>query len=394
MWLVGGTRPEALKLAPLVPALRDTGVLRPYLVSSGQHPTMFHQGLAAFGLRPDLDLHIDRVTGTQAELAARLGEQLDEAIAIDPPSAVVVQGDTTTALIGALSAFWRQIPVVHLKAGLRSHDLAAPFPEEGNRRLIGQVAALHLAPTGAAADNLAADGLDGPEVLVTGNTVVDAVLAVATRPHVPAVSALAGPLRRVDAGERRLVLVTVHRRESWGAPLRDVLGAVADLLATHPDVEVVLPAHPNPAVRADVLTLLGDHPRVTVTEPLDYPDLVGVLRRSTLVLSDSGGIQEEAPSLGVPVLVLREVTERMEAVDAGCALLLGTDRDLIVRSATRLLADDALRTGMTGRGNPFGDGAAARRSADAIAWLLGLAPERPAEFDHGRHPARLLLVGS
>ena len=161
---MGGTRPEALKLAPLVPALRADGVLRPYLVASGQHPTMFHQGLAAFGLRPDLDLHLDRVTGSQAELAARLGEELDEALGIDPPAAVVVQGDTTTALVGALSAFWRRIPVVHLEAGLRSHDLASPFPEEGNRRLIGQIAALHLAPTEAAADNLVAAGLGGPEV--------------------------------------------------------------------------------------------------------------------------------------------------------------------------------------------------------------------------------------
>ena len=178
---------------------------------------MFHQGLAAFGLRPDLDLHLDRVTGSQAELAARLGEELDEALGIDPPAAVVVQGDTTTALVGALSAFWRQIPVVHLEAGLRSHDLASPFPEEGNRRLIGQVAALHLAPTGAAADNLAAAGLGGPEVLVTGNTVVDAVLSVAARPHLPAIPDLTRPLARADAGARRLVLVTVHRRESWGA---------------------------------------------------------------------------------------------------------------------------------------------------------------------------------
>ena len=392
VWLVGGTRPEALKLAPLVPALWAGGVLRPYLVASGQHPTMFHQGLAAFGLRPDLDLHLDRVTGSQAELAARLGEELDEALGIDPPAAVVVQGDTTTALVGALSAFWRQIPVVHLEAGLRSHDLASPFPEEGNRRLIGQVAALHLAPTGAAADNLAAAGLGGPEVLVTGNTVVDAVLSVAARPHLPATPDLTRPLARADAGARRLVLVTVHRRESWGAPLRAVLGAVADLLAAHPDVEVVLPAHPNPTVRADVLTVLGDHPRVAVTEPLDYPDLVAVLRRSTLVLSDSGGIQEEAPSLGVPVLVLREVTERMEAVEAGCALLLGTDRDLIVATATRLLRDDATRLAMTGRGNPFGDGAAARRSAAAIAWLLGLAPERPVEFDPGLHHGRAALM--
>ncbi len=340
---------------------------------------MFHQGLEAFELKPDIDLELRRDTGNQAELAARLTEELDSALVAQPPNAVVVQGDTSTALIGALVAFWRSIPIVHLEAGLRSHDLASPFPEEGNRRLIGQLASLHLAPTQSAAANLAAEGVTGPRVLVSGNTVVDAVVEVARRTDKLSSAALQAVCHRVEHG-RRLLLVTMHRRESWGAPMRNVLAAVTEILDRYPDVEVVLPAHPNPAVRADVTAALGQHERALITEPLDYPDLVGLLKRATLVLSDSGGIQEEAPTFRVPVLVLREVTERTEAVDAGCALLLGTDRARIVSTAAHLLDDEESRARLTSRGNPFGDGMAAMRAEGALAWLLGMETSRPKEF--------------
>jgi UDP-N-acetylglucosamine 2-epimerase (non-hydrolysing) len=388
VWLVGGTRPEALKLAPLAQVLHRQPTVRPVIVATGQHPSMFHQGLAAFGLEPDRDIRLRRETGTPAELTAQLTPELDGALAADTPAAVVVQGDTSTALVGALAAFWRRIPVTHLEAGLRSHDLAAPFPEEANRKLISQVAALHLAPTTAAAMNLAAEGIPEAGVEVVGNTVVDAVLTVADRSTRFTHPGL-GAAERGLADGQRLVLVTVHRRESWGEPLRAVLAAVRDLLAAHPDITAVLPVHPNPVVRADVMSVLGDHPRVVIIDPLDYPDLVWVLARSTLVLSDSGGIQEEAPSFGVPVLVLREVTERTEAVDAGCALLLGTDRERIVSTAGRLLDDDAARVRMTSRGNPFGDGHAADRAAQAIAGLIGLGGAGPVGFDPARPgPAR------
>ncbi|WP_279579067.1 non-hydrolyzing UDP-N-acetylglucosamine 2-epimerase [Fodinicola feengrottensis] len=237
------------------------------------------------------------------------------------PAAVVVQGDTTTTLAGALGAFWRRIPVVHLEAGLRSYDLTSPFPEEANRKLVGQVAALHLTPTAVAAANLAAEGIASERVLTVGNTVVDAVLEVAGKCRPYQDSRLAAVDAEVRAGRRRLVLVTVHRRESWGEPMERVLRAVAEIVLTHPDIEVVLPAHPNPAVFGQVQEILGQLDRITVTEPLSYSDLARVLSVATLVLSDSGGIQEEAPSFGVPVLVLRDVTERMEAVDAGvCAV--------------------------------------------------------------------------
>jgi UDP-N-acetylglucosamine 2-epimerase (non-hydrolysing) len=284
------------------------------------------------------------------------------------PAAVIVQGDTTTSLAGALAAFWRRIPVVHLEAGLRSGDLDSPFPEEANRRLVAQVAALHLAPTPLAAMNLLDENIATGDVLITGNTVVDATLAVAGR-KLPFQNPALGASRR----DRRLVLVTAHRRESWGQPLDRILAAVKALIGKYPDIEVVLPSHPNPAVREQVETALAGVDRVTVTDPLPYPDLSRLLSEAYLVLTDSGGIQEEAPSFGVPALVLRDVTERVESLDAGCAKLVGADPDLIVREASLLLDSRVRRDAMTAGGNPYGDGLAARRTAQATAALLGLA---------------------
>lgn len=359
--LLVGTRPEAVKAAPVVLGLAGHPTLRPALVHSGQHADMVEQALAPFGLAPDEVVRLSRETGDQAELFAGLLPALDEVIARRMPAVVLVQGDTSTALAGAMAAFWRGVPVVHLEAGLRTGDLTAPFPEEANRQLVARIAALHLAPTQAAAAALRAEALSG--IVVTGNTVVDAALLTA---------ALDAPTANPDvlAVERaggRLVLVTAHRRESWGAPLDSVLGAVATLVEQHPDVQVLLPVHPNPAVRAQVSRVLGGVPRVTLTSPLAYPDLVRVLRKAALVLTDSGGIQEEAPSFGVPVLVLREVTERMEAVVAGCAWLVGTDRVRILVAAERVLRE-RLRVPL--HSNPFGDGRAAERVVAAIAELV------------------------
>jgi UDP-N-acetylglucosamine 2-epimerase (non-hydrolysing) len=382
--LIGGTRPEAIKLAPLADALRQAGRMQPLLVASGQHPMMFQQGLAAFGLQPDAAIPISRVLGSQPELMGQLVTGLDAHIGQHRADAVVVQGDTSTALAAALAAFWRRIPVVHLEAGLRSYDLTAPFPEEANRRLIDQLAALHLAPTPRAAANLTREGVPDESVLVIGNTVVDAVLDVTRRPALDADPQLLALEQKATAGKCRLVLVTVHRRESWGAPLDRVLAAVGEIITRHRDVEVVLPAHPNPAVQAQVASALGGRPRVLVTDPLPYTQLSRLLAASTLVLSDSGGLQEEAPSFAVPVLVLREVTERIEAVEAGCAVLLGTDRDAIVHTATRLLANEDARVTMTATGNPFGDGLAGRRAEQAIARMLDLCTAPPDEFRPGK----------
>jgi UDP-N-acetylglucosamine 2-epimerase (non-hydrolysing) len=369
--LVGGTRPEAVKLAPVALAMRDAGILAPVLLASGQHPTMVTQALAAFGLEPDITLQVDRSTGSQAELLTAMIRELDELWSVRTPAAVIVQGDTTTSLAGALAAFWRRIPVVHLEAGLRSGDLESPFPEEGNRRLVAQVAALHLAPTPLAAMNLLDEKIPASDVLVTGNTVVDATLAVAGRKlpfENPAVAAA-----RANS-TNRLVLVTAHRRESWGEPLDRILAAVKELIARYDDIDVILPSHPNPAVREQVDAALAGVERVTVTDPLPYPDLSRLLSEAYLVLTDSGGIQEEAPSFGVPALVLRDVTERVESLHAGCAKLVGSDTALIVSEASELLDSRVRRDSMTAGGNPYGDGLAAVRTAQATANLLGLAP--------------------
>lgn len=378
--LIAGTRPEAIKVAPLALAMAHAGRITPIVVAGGQHPTMVRDALAAFDLEPDLTLDVHRRTGTLAELAASVVTGLDDLIATRPPAVVVVQGDTTTAAMAAQVAFWRRIPLVHLEAGLRSYDLASPFPEEANRRIIGQIATLHLAPTRDAAANLGPEKDAGSCVLTIGNTVVDAVRHVAAGSRRCVDPLLEAAVRRAQTGASRLLLVTAHRRESWGDPLDQILAAVADLVAVHQDVEVVLPVHPNPLVVAQVRGALGDTPRVILTDPLPYAELARVLSAATLVLSDSGGIQEEAPTFGVPVLVLREVTERMEAIAAGCAVLVGTDRRLIVDTANRLLDDDHARRSMTAAGNPFGDGHAAERAEQAIAWLLELQPRRPSQF--------------
>jgi len=365
--LLAGTRPEAIKIAPVAIALAERAGPHPIIIHSGQHGDVVDQALAPFGLTPDERLVVRRTTGGQAELLAAMLPSLDDVLQRLAPAAVVVQGDTSTALAGALAAFWRSVPVVHLEAGLRTGNLAAPFPEEGNRQLVARIAALHLAPTPAAADALRAESPACPEIVVTGNTVVDAARLIAKRNRPPGD-------RRLAADGVRLVLVTAHRRESWGAPMDRILLAVGRIADEHPDVRVVLPAHPNPAVRAQVCRALGRHPRVWISDPLDYPDLVWVLRRCALVLTDSGGLQEEAPGFVVPVLVLRETTERREAVDAGQAWLVGTDPARIVPQARRLLAN---RPRWPADDNPYGDGKAAARVVDALESLLRRNPDYP-----------------
>jgi UDP-N-acetylglucosamine 2-epimerase (non-hydrolysing) len=379
--LFAGTRPEAIKLAPVAAAIRGAGRMRPVLVATGQHPTMVAEALAALGERADVSLHLDRATGSQPELLSQLVKELDAHFAASTPAIVVVQGDTTTTLAGAMAAFWRKVPVVHLEAGLRSGDLAGPFPEEGNRRMVAQISALHLAPTSRAADNLLTEGTDPLRVIVIGNTVVDAALAVVARPVSFVDSRVATVVAEAAEGRIRLALVTAHRRESWGEPLDRVLRAVRRLLSRYPDLHVVLPAHPNPAVRAQVDAALAGVERAVVTDPLPYEALARVLSRATIVLTDSGGIQEEAPSFGVPALVLRDVTERVESVEAGCAKLVGTDEDVVVTEACRLFDDPVAYASMVVSTNPYGDAFAADRTEQAVAALLGLdllpAPYRP-----------------
>ena len=376
-----GTRPEAVKLAPVIGCLSESSWATPTIVATGQHRDLLHGALEVFGLEPDLDFDVYQPGATLEQLTARLLTALGPALADFDPAAVVVQGDTTSTMTGALAGFYAGLPVAHVEAGLRTGDRTQPFPEEINRRLTSQVASLHLAPTARAEAALAAEGITGPEVLVTGNTVIDALQeAVGKRPAWPDL------LADLDDDPRRLLLVTAHRRESWGQGLRDVGEALGRLARARPDLLVVFPAHPNPLIREAIAPQVDGCDNVRLLQPLSYGPFARLLNRADIVLTDSGGIQEEAPGLGKPVLVMRAVTERPEAVEAGCARLVGTDPNRIVDEVTRLLDDPAAYAAMARVANPFGDGRAARRCVDALGWLLGHNP-RPAPFVPEAAPA-------
>ena len=351
--LVAGTRPEAIKLAPVVRRLRqEPDLFETTLCVTAQHREMLDRVLEAFDLRADLDLDLMRPDQTPSDVAARVLEAFDPVLVRLAPGWLIVQGDTTTAMAASLAAFHRRVRVGHVEAGLRTGDLTRPFPEEMNRRVVDLVAESHFAPTPRAARALAAEGVPAARIHCTGNTVVDALLEVARR--------------QGECPETDSVLITAHRRESFGEPLGRVVRAVERLARAFPQTQFLHVSHPNPAVLAAVRR--ENAPRnVELLEPLDYPDLLRRLRACRLVLTDSGGIQEEAPTFGKPVLVLREKTERPEAVEAGRALLVGTDEERIVAEASRLLSDASARRAMAEGSNPFGDGLAASRIADALA---------------------------
>ncbi|SKC38902.1 non-hydrolyzing UDP-N-acetylglucosamine 2-epimerase [Krasilnikoviella flava] len=378
---VYGTRPEAIKVAPVIKALEASDALESITVVTGQHREMLDQVNAIFGIAPDHDLDIFEHGASLSMIVARVLERLDPVLEAEQPDAVVVQGDTSTSTAAALAAFHRGIPVVHVEAGLRSGDIASPFPEEANRRLTSQLTALHLAPTASNRDNLLREGTDANDVVVTGNTVIDALLASAERKTTfgdPELEHLA------DSG-CRILLVTTHRRESWGDAMEGFGRALARLARAFPDVQVVLPAHRNPVVREAVLPHLEGLDNVTVTEPLAYGEFTRMLSLASVVLTDSGGVQEEAPSLGKPVLVMRENTERPEAVTAGTVRLIGTDEHRIVAEVTALLTDEASYRSMASATNPYGDGRSAGRAVAAISHLLDLGP-RPADWGTEGHP--------
>lgn len=371
--LVYGTRPEAVKIAPLWKALAGHPRLRPVLVSTGQHRDMLAEIHAWFGMEPDVDLGLMSPGQTLPDLTARVLQALVPTFAELRPGAVVVHGDTTTSMAGALAARYAGVPVVHLEAGLRTGDLLSPFPEELNRRLTGVMADLHLAPTAAARRNLRREGVPAHQIELTGNTVIDALLD--TRARRVAVSDPAVALAQAAPGP--LVVATLHRRESHGAPLREVALGLVELTDRVPGLKVVLPLHPNPQVRASIGAVVAACPAIVVCDPMPYPEFVALLASADVIVTDSGGIQEEAPSLDVPVLVTRETTERPEAVEAGAARLVGTDRALLVRSALELLENPLAHRRMASVANPFGDGRAGERSAAAIAALLGLGGAVP-----------------
>lgn len=360
--VVFGTRPEAIKLSPLVRALeRHSGVARTLVCVTAQHRAMLDQVLPVFGIAPDFDLDVMQPGQTLAALTSRLIAQLEPVVQTVRPSIVVVQGDTTTTFCASLAGFYERVPVAHIEAGLRTGDLDAPFPEEMNRLVTSRLAKLHFAPTQWAADNLLNEGIPPQRIEVTGNTGIDAVLHVRDELASGQLRGLDLPL---DTG-KYLVVVTAHRRENFGDAFESLCAAVAEI-AKRPDVQVVWPVHPNPNVQDPVNSLLRDRSDVILTEPLPYVAFVDLLRRATLLLTDSGGIQEEAPSLGKPVLVLRSNTERPEAVAAGTVKLVGSDRHAIVSECNRLLDDPDARAKMARVHNPYGDGKASKRIAQRI----------------------------
>jgi UDP-N-acetylglucosamine 2-epimerase (non-hydrolysing) len=357
--VVFGTRPEAVKLAPVVHALRAERALETRVVVTAQHREMLDQTMAAFGIEPDVDLDLMRSGQSLPELTARILHALGETFERERPDLVLLQGDTTTVFVGALAAFYARIPIGHVEAGLRSGNLYDPFPEEANRQLATVLATLHFAPTERARQNLLAAGVSAERIHLTGNTVIDALQYVAAR------------LPRLEAGDgTRTILMTAHRRENWGEPIRRVCRGVREVLEARPDVGVVFPMHRNPIVREPVEAELGGHPRVALTEPADYASMIDLERRCYLALTDSGGLQEELPTFGKPVLVLRETTERPEAVEAGCARLIGTSREAVVENLLALLDDRAAYDRMARVANPFGDGRASERIVAAVRSFL------------------------
>jgi len=386
--VVAGTRPEAIKLAPVVMELEASPLFDARLTLTAQHREMVDQVLSVFGIRPHHDLNINRAGQSLVDVATRALRGLADLITDDRPDAVVVQGDTTTAFAGALAAFYADVPVVHVEAGLRTGNSRSPFPEEINRRLVTQLTDLHLVPTPTNRANLVAEGIDASRIVVTGNTVIDALLWAVDRGNGHHPGDYGDPrLADLDADSRRVLVVTAHRRESWGTSMQAIGLALADLARAEPDLLVVFPIHPNPVVREAILPAVDGLANVIMVEPLDYGSFAALLRRAHIVLTDSGGIQEEGPSLGKPVLVMRDTTERPEAVRAGTVRLVGTGRATIVASVLELLRDDAAYVAMARAVNPYGDGLAATRTVAAMAHFFGLGPP-PDEFDPdgGRPP--------
>ncbi|HXB20231.1 MAG TPA: UDP-N-acetylglucosamine 2-epimerase (non-hydrolyzing) [Candidatus Solibacter sp.] len=369
--VVFGTRPEAIKMVPVIFELQKrSDEFQPVLIATSQHRQMLDQVLEVFRIHPEIDLDLMQPNQSLNSLTRRILEATDSVLQSTPLDCLMIQGDTTTAFGAALAAFYRRVPVAHVEAGLRSRDIYNPYPEEVNRRLAGVVTELNFAPTPLARKNLLAEGVASEKIAVTGNTVVDSVKMLLE------MKALDRPLPEgVPDDDSRIILITSHRRESWGVELENICGAIAELVHSFPDCRVVYPVHMNPNVRTTVMSLLGNMDRVHLTEPLDYFGFLSLLRRCYFVLTDSGGVQEEAPTFGKPVLVLRKVTERPEASIMGLSRIVGTSRSAIVEEASELFSNRAAYRSMSEGGNPYGDGRAAERIVESLSrWFNGKKP--------------------
>ena len=375
---VFGTRPEAIKMAPIVLELqKHPDTIVPVVAVTAQHREMLDQVLNLFHIKPDHDLNIMAAGQTLFDITTRAMMGLDKVLTEEKPDIVLVHGDTTTTFAGALAAYYHQTAVGHVEAGLRTHNKYSPFPEEMNRRLTGCIADLNFAPTSTSEANLLAENVPPEAIFVTGNTVIDALHHTVRDDF----DFQENSLKDVDFANKRIILVTTHRRENLGEPMRHVYKALKQLTEEFDDVEVVFPVHKNPKVREVVNEELGGLAKVHLIDPLDYEPFANLMHRAYLILTDSGGVQEEAPALGKPVLVLRDTTERPEAVDAGTVKLIGTDRERVYEEAKKLLTDKAEYSRMAESVNPYGDGKAAARIIQAILYHYGLADGRPDVFE-------------
>jgi UDP-N-acetylglucosamine 2-epimerase (non-hydrolysing) len=359
--VVFGTRPETIKMAPIVKELENRGIDHLTIVTA-QHREMLDQELEVFKIKPDYDLNIMKHDQDLFHVTTAVLNEIKQVFRDEKPDIVLVQGDTTTTFAAALAAYYFKISVGHVEAGLRTWNKFDPYPEEINRQLTTRLTDLHFAPTQWGKDNLLREGISSDAVFVTGNTVIDALLMIVDRQYVFTESSL----REIDFENKRIVLITSHRRESFGEPMMNTFMACRDLINANPDIELVYPVHPNPNVQKSAKDVLGGIPRVHLIEPLDYRPFVQLMNKSYLILTDSGGVQEEAPSLGKPVLVLRKTTERPEAIEAGTGKLVGTDRKVIFEEAQRLLSDKKAYLEMSTKSNPYGDGKSSGRILDII----------------------------
>ncbi len=374
---VFGTRPEAIKMAPVVLELKKhPESIIPVVAVTAQHREMLDQVLNLFEIKPDYDLNIMAAGQTLFDITTKAMHGLDKVLTEEKPDLVLVHGDTTTTFAGALASYYHQVPVGHVEAGLRTYNKYSPFPEEMNRQLTGRIAELHFAPTDTSEKNLLQEHVPAEQIFVTGNTVIDALHHTVQDSFDFEDETLQG----VDFTGKRIILVTTHRRENLGEPMRHVYKALRQLTEELDDVEVVFPVHKNPKVREVVNEELGGLKKVHLIDPLDYEPFANLMHRAHLILTDSGGVQEEAPALGKPVLVLRDTTERPEAVEAGTVKLIGTDRERVYEEAKRLLTDDAEYHRMAESVNPYGDGHAAERIIQAILYHYGLSENKPDRF--------------
>lgn len=373
---VFGTRPEAIKMCPLVLELRKHECIEPVVCVTAQHREMLDQVLDIFGVKPDYDLDIMKTRQSLAGITTRVLEGMEDVLKKEHPDIVLVHGDTSTSFVAALAAFYEQIKVGHVEAGLRTYDIYSPFPEEMNRQLTGRIANLDFAPTHRNFDNLIKENVDPDKIYITGNTVIDALKTTVKDDYKFKDECLS----KMDFENKRVIIVTAHRRENLGEPLENICRAIKRIIEKYPDTEAVYPVHLNPAVRETVNGILGNTERVHLIDPLDVTELHNAIARSFMVMTDSGGIQEEAPALAKPVLVLRKETERPEAVAAGTVKIAGVDEDNIFALAEELLSNKAEYNRMAHAANPYGDGEASRRICEALLYEFGLSKVKPDDF--------------